>query len=497
MALNVFVRFQSDGNAAVNTAIKQVQSNLNTLPQAAKNASSATASASQRMVQGIDSVRVALRSLGIVFGSLAVIRFFTNAVRDAGRLYDLSKSIGITTEALQRLQFAAGQMGSSAEALNIGIQFLSKNLGEAALGLAADQKLFDALNITSKTADQALLQLADTFSGIQDASLKAALAAKIFGRGSGPELVAFLSQGSKAITEQMQVASVYGDEISQIADQAADDWAAFASFAQTTALQVLFSAFEIVGRGFKFVSDEIARLDALMNPLAAKYPNAASSVIVSLQGFNAKPTKPFDKGQLTGLLGGSSDKQQSLFGTGLDLTGGLKEAGEAFRKFFDETREGWASVQEGIANGIKSFLDIMITGTHDFGEAFVALWQSILDAVLQKIADFIASAIVEELFSIVLSISTGGLGGGLFGGLLDGIFQSGGSRVVSRPTLFMAGEAGPERVQFSPLGGGTYGQESGVSVHIAPGAIIDFMSVNRFARRIGRAVATNQRRAVA
>lgn len=82
----------------------------------------------------------------------------------------------------------------------------------------------------------------------------------------------------------------------------------------------------------------------------------------------------------------------------------------------------------------------------------------------------------------------------LFGGV-GALFQTGGERIVTRPTLIGVGEVGPERVQVTPLANGRRGTGGMTLVFQGP-TILDDASFPQFERMVERAVARGNRRIV-
>lgn len=94
-------------------------------------------------------------------------------------------------------------------------------------------------------------------------------------------------------------------------------------------------------------------------------------------------------------------------------------------------------------------------GTSDIdllGEALGNLWRNIANEIIRQLARIAAMEVFKGLF--------GGLFPSVnFGRLFQGGFQRGGELIVTRPTLLMAGEAGPERARIEPLATAFAGDE--------------------------------------
>lgn len=87
----------------------------------------------------------------------------------------LSQSVGVTVEALSGLGFAAQLSGLNTELLAGNLGRLTKGMADAASGTGEALRAFNSLNINVsnlKSADQALLLIADKFAAMQDGAEK-------------------------------------------------------------------------------------------------------------------------------------------------------------------------------------------------------------------------------------------------------------------------------------------------------------------------------------
>ncbi len=125
-----------------------------------------------------------------------------------------SEKLGVATDVLQELKYAADQSDVSFESLTVGLKFLSKNATEAAEGSAEAAKAFAGIalhgeNGRLKTADELLLNIIEDFDKVKDPIKQTELAMKRFGR-SGIDLVPLLKKGTKGVQEFMQEAKELG-----------------------------------------------------------------------------------------------------------------------------------------------------------------------------------------------------------------------------------------------------------------------------------------------
>lgn len=122
----------------------------------------------------------------------------------AEEIHVASEAAGITVEAFQKLAFAAGQSAVSQDEMGMAMARLSRHLYDARKGGSEAQKAFALAGFTAEqvsrfhTGSDAMLALADKFSGIKDPIAKQGIAMELLGRNS-INMVSFLSKGSGAI----------------------------------------------------------------------------------------------------------------------------------------------------------------------------------------------------------------------------------------------------------------------------------------------------------
>jgi hypothetical protein len=151
---------------------------------------------------------VALAAVGAVAGLAAG---GINRVADrVSAVADGAIRLGMTTEALSRLHFAAEQSGASAQAMEQGLEMLASKLVEAQKGSQEAAFWLDAVGISladvkkGMTADQAFRRIAQRFQEVGDAGgnaeRKIAVMRALMGRG-GADLIQLANGGATAIAE--------------------------------------------------------------------------------------------------------------------------------------------------------------------------------------------------------------------------------------------------------------------------------------------------------
>ena len=131
------------------------------------------------------------------------------------RIDKLSISTGIATDELQKLEFAASQTGVSFDRVTNAVSYLQRQMVQN-----EQVKAFaDALDLREMDTPAQLRTIADMFAGITDPAERSAVAAQLFGRSAGPEMLRMLNQGGQGIQQLMNRA----EELGLVLDQTAID----------------------------------------------------------------------------------------------------------------------------------------------------------------------------------------------------------------------------------------------------------------------------------
>ena len=139
------------------------------------------------------------------------------AVSDFDALGKTADKIGVATDALQELRFAAGSLaGFSDQQLDTSLQRLSRKMGDAARGVGEAVKIFDELDIsvqnadgTMRAVDDVLDDVADRMSTMTSEQQKLSTAVKLFDT-EGAGMVNVLKDAGDALDETRQRARDLG-----------------------------------------------------------------------------------------------------------------------------------------------------------------------------------------------------------------------------------------------------------------------------------------------
>lgn len=201
---------------------------------------------SARMAKAFNSARAAAAGIGgaLVAGLSvgAVTQFVKGSIDGADAAIKQARSVGVLTEEITALNFAAELSGVSQEQLTGGLSRLARNAKDARDGVAESVDAFGQLGISVTGADgqlkgtTALLgEIADKFQALPDGIEKTAAAQELFGR-SGAGLINLLNGGSKGLEdfrkEAEQLGLVLDTQTAEAAERFNDNLARFGKVAE-------------------------------------------------------------------------------------------------------------------------------------------------------------------------------------------------------------------------------------------------------------------------
>ena len=157
----------------------------------------------------------------------------TRTVETASALNDTSSALGVTTEALQELGYAAQLNGSSLEGMADGLRKLSVHMEQAATQGGESAQVFARLGVAVteggklRAADAVLEDIAEKFKAMPDGARKVATAIDLFGK-SGASLIPTLTVGREEIVKLREEARglgvVMSKELIESGDSLGDTW---------------------------------------------------------------------------------------------------------------------------------------------------------------------------------------------------------------------------------------------------------------------------------
>lgn len=155
---------------------------------------------------GFAAVAVAATAATAAGAALAVA--VKGAIDNADELSKTAQKVGVTTEALSRLKYAADLSDVSLQQLSTGLGKLTVGMSQIAQGAGGQAKVaFDALGISALTStgqlrasDEVFADVAERFARMEDGATKTALAIALFGK-SGAQLIPMLNTGKAGLAD--------------------------------------------------------------------------------------------------------------------------------------------------------------------------------------------------------------------------------------------------------------------------------------------------------
>jgi hypothetical protein len=210
-----------------------------------------------------------------LFAALSVQQFtvfIKGTINAADEIGKLSQKLGVGTEELSKLQYAADLAGVSSGELTASLSRLTKGMSDAANGTGDALRGFQALGIQVKAADGSLRSssdimgdVADAFARMEDGANKTALAINLFGR-SGANLIPLLNGGRQAIKEA-------GDELAQFGGVITPDAARKAEIFNDNLTRLQTA---VKGVGMAIANDMLPFLTRLSNEFLVAEKNSLS-----------------------------------------------------------------------------------------------------------------------------------------------------------------------------------------------------------------------------
>jgi len=230
----LFVDVSVKGQANIETSLNKIKKNSESLSKTFSDLGS--------KIQGVG------KKLSLIGGVslapfVAGVKIFAKTGDD---LQKMSLRTGIAIEELSKLDFVASQSGTSLQDFEIAIKTMQRGLVDADRGLSTAKDNFKDLGISldeiqGKNPSEQFTILANKLSQIEDPSLRAGLALKLFGR-SGSQLLPLLKDGVGGIDRLKAKAESLGLVITKDQSDSAAE---------------LTDALDILSRSFKKIFIEI------------------------------------------------------------------------------------------------------------------------------------------------------------------------------------------------------------------------------------------------
>lgn len=223
----------------------------------------------------------------------AAVNQFNEMIEAMDELGKTSRNLGIATEELGALRFAAERAGVSVEKMDTSLERMSRNVSQAAqaMGPAKDtiEELgLDAEKLNRASPDVAIRQIADAMEAVGNQADKVRIAESIFGRGAA-EMLEVLRGGAGTIDALAGEFKTLGGAISAEEAKRAEDF-----------LDAMTNLKTVAGGAFKdFVIDiaplalaAVKELARLMDELRQRFK---AEKFLDASGTQLQPAGTLDK----------------------------------------------------------------------------------------------------------------------------------------------------------------------------------------------------------
>lgn len=379
-------------------------------------------------LDGITSVASKMAGvLGVSFSVGAVVNFLQATAEAAGQIVDLSAKTGLSTRAIQEMQFVAGQTGTTLEAFTNAAFKLGTNLaGDDKSVRASVERLGLAWNnLIALKPDQQFEQVVAALHKMENPQERNRLAVELFGKAA-KEILPSIAEGYANIAEQ---AMISGDRQLRAIDAASDAWDGLIAKIKTGAMQALGSvviAYNTLGTGIDNLTEKerehLAFLkksggdwEAYLDEIAQKHINlrleqerVKLATDRQAQGFGALKALDIPKDiaifeqeykKLERTLSSTTHKQEEM-----------NRAAERFRASVQrlDTAEFWVPFVAGVQEAGRELRELEST-IPDIAQSFVPLKQAVTETTLEFVTwgDRVSS-IMGGLPNVILQAIQGG-----------------------------------------------------------------------------------------
>lgn len=173
----------------------------------------------------------AIRVAALVAGA-AIFAMGVKSVKTFAKMGDevqkMAMRTGFSTEALSELRFVAEQSGASLNMLEKAVRKQAKTILDATYGLTTYVRVFDKLGLKAEELiqmkpEEAFWKIASAVAEVENQQVRAAIASDLWGGRVGTMLLPMLEAGAQSIADLRQEANDLGIVFDQLsADQAAE-----------------------------------------------------------------------------------------------------------------------------------------------------------------------------------------------------------------------------------------------------------------------------------
>ena len=220
-----------------------------------------------RLTSDLEKARKAFLALSVA-GAAAAASWVTSVTKSMDATKKMADQIGITTESLSSLRYAASEMANVSEGtFDMSLRRMTRRISEAADGSGAAKNAIEMLGLSARDltllpVEEQFLQVADAIKGADNQGKRLRATMAIFDT-EGMPLINALSQGREEISKYTKEAERFGLVVSNDAARAAEEFqtnlsqlrASFSGFSIKLANEVLPLLNGFIKRAFEAANE--------------------------------------------------------------------------------------------------------------------------------------------------------------------------------------------------------------------------------------------------
>jgi hypothetical protein len=378
-----------------------------------------------------------------VFAVRQIVQFGNEALQLADNIGKTADSLKVSTEFLQKYQFAAGQSGMSTEEFNKSMMVFSKLVGQASIRTSEVGRTLEKFGIQIKDAngesravEDVFLDLMKALDGVENAFERNAILADVFGR-AGLKMSVLMKDGSEAMKDLAESADgIMTEETIRKAEAFNDTMARL----KRQILMPLQSAFINTSKAILDFAEAMGLIKPDLFTKSTEQLNTALNEQNDILDRLLVTRKGINKSNYQGLA--QTDRQIKKAEEEIAL---LTQALEQRKKQAEIAARLKANTDENNAseNNLNNTIKESILITKDFADTvegqLTNAFKNFFDATNQQFLDFkdlatsIARAVINELINVFIIQKAVGMVKGKIGDIQSAIEYN---RLTDGDTLF-------------------------------------------------------------
>lgn len=281
----------------------------------------------EEMAKGLNSgFEQALNFKNLLIGAIggATIMYFRSLANEIDKFAKDAQRLGIATDALSEIAYAANLSGVGLGELNAGVRVLAKNMSAANTGAATMQDAFKRIGVEYKNADGSLRDvnevigdLAGKFETMPDGAQKTAASMELMGR-SGSQLIPYLNSGREGVKGMREEANLFGvtvgKKFSKDVERFNDNITRFQTMLKGAAYTIMESMVPAINKVMGMMIDFYkANATDVLEGLRTGFLSIANSIIAISQAFSGATNSGLGFGKVIGIV-------MSAFSIGINST---------------------------------------------------------------------------------------------------------------------------------------------------------------------------------